>query len=160
MPDKNIGQKHNSRRRFMATLAAAGVGAQTLLQSGSVSAAIAEGKAKASLSTPGSWPEMAYRQLGKTGHNSSRLVFGCGAALSRRRRDELLNAAFDAGVNTFDVGFSNYYDDAEKNRAPFLRTHRDRIFLISKAIVPTEVEPDDVITPAPAPMPSAPSANP
>ncbi len=142
--------KQPDRRRFMRNLAAVGVGGQALLQTGSVRAAIAEGKAKASLSTPGSWPEMAYRTLGKTGHNSSRLIFGCGATLSRKPRDELLHAAFDAGVNTFDVGFRGYYDDAEKNLAPFLRTHRDRIFLISKAIVPAELEPHEQIKPAAA----------
>lgn len=140
----------NNRRQFMTTLAATSVGAQTLLQSGSVRAAIAEGKAKASLSQPGSWPQMAYRTLGRTGHNSSRLIFGCGAALSNKRRDELLHAAFDAGVNTFDVGFRSYYDDAEENLAPFLRTHRDKVFLISKAIVPTDVEPHEEITQAEA----------
>ncbi len=140
----------NNRRQFMTTLAATGVAAQTLLQSGSVRAAIAEGKAKASLSTPGSWPKMAYRTLGQTGHKSSRLIFGCGAALSRKRRDELLHAAFDAGVNTFDVGFRSYYNDAEENLAPFLRSHRDKLFLISKAIVPTDVEPDEEITAAEA----------
>lgn len=134
------------RRRFMRNLAAAGVSAQALVQTGSVRAAVAEGKAHASLSKPGTWPEMAYRPLGRTGHNSSRLIFGCGAALSRKRRDELLNAAFDAGVNTFDVGYSGYYDDAEKNLAPFLRTHNDKIFLISKAVVPTDVDPDETIT--------------
>lgn len=149
-PETSQPQRPHSRRRFVSTLAAAGVGAQTLLQSGSVRAAIAEGKAKASLSTPGSWPQMAYRSLGKTGHDSSRLIFGCGAALSRRRRDELLEAAFNAGINTFDVGFRNYYDDAEKNLAPFLATHRDKLFLISKAIVPTDIDPHEVITPAAA----------
>ena len=107
----NDTQPLTGRRRFMRTITAAGVGGQMLLQTGSVRAAIAEGQAKASLSTPGSWPEMAYRTLGKTAHKSSRLIFGCGATLSRKPRDELLHAAYDAGVNTFDVGFSGYYDD-------------------------------------------------
>ena len=138
------------RRGFMARLAALGVGGQTLLQTGSVSAAVAEGKAHASLSKPGAWPEMAYRPLGRTGHLSSRLIFGCGAALSRKPRNELLSAAFDAGVNTFDVGFRGYYDDAEKNLAPFLKAHGDKLFLISKAIVPTDVSPTETIKPAAA----------
>ena len=138
------------RRRFLGRLAAVSVSGQVLLQTGNVRAAVAEGKAKASLTAPGGWPKMAYQTLGQTGHNSSRLIFGCGAALSRKPRDELLNAALDAGINTFDVGFSGYYDDAEKNLAPFLRTHRDELFLISKAIVPIDAEPDDVITAAQA----------
>ena len=60
---------------------------------------------------------MQYRMLGRTGHNSSRLIFGCGAALSRSPKDELLNKAFDSGVNTFDVGYKHYYGNAEKNMA-------------------------------------------
>ena len=138
------------RRRFMRHLAAASVTGQALIQTGSVRAAVAEGKAHASLDTPGAWPKMAYRTLGRTGHNSSRLIFGCGATLSRKPRDELLNAAFDAGVNTFDVGFTGYYKHAEKHLAPFLRTHGDNLFLISKAIVPTDVEPNEIITAAAA----------
>ncbi len=148
-PPENIKQpikQNRGRRRFMRRMAAAGVSAQALFQTGNLRAALAEGKAHASLDQPGAWPKMAYRPLGATGHNSSRLIFGCGAALSRKPRDELLNAAYDAGVNTFDVGFSGYYNDAEKNLAPFLRTHGDNLFVISKAIVPTEIEPHDVIT--------------
>jgi aryl-alcohol dehydrogenase-like predicted oxidoreductase len=93
---------------------------------------------------------MAYRQLGRTGWNASRLVFGCGAALYERPNDPLLHAAFEAGINVFDVGFRGYYDDAEKHLGPFARKMRDRIFLISKAYVPLEVEPDEEITPAQA----------
>ena len=89
------------------------------------------GKQAAGIADP--WPEMRYRKLGRTGHNSSRLIFGCGATLSRSRHDDLLNAAFDAGVNTFDVGFKHYYNNAERNLAPFLKQRRDQIFLISKA---------------------------
>jgi len=134
----------------MRTLAAMGVGGQALLQTGSVKAAVAESKAKASLGAPGAWPEMAYRKLGNTNHTSSRLVFGCGAALSRKPRNDLLDAALDAGINTFDVGFSGYYSDAEKNLAPFLKANRDKLYLISKAIVPTDIDPYETITAAAA----------
>jgi len=146
----NAAPQTKGRRKFMRHLATAGVASQTLLQTGNLRAAVAEGKAHASLDTAGGWPEMAYRPLGRTGHNSSRLIFGCGAALSRKPRDELLNAAFESGINTFDVGFSGYYDDAEKHLAPFLRTHGDDLFLISKAIAPTDVEPNETITSADA----------
>ena len=64
---------------------------------------------------------MPHRTLGRTGFEGSRLVFGCGAALSRRR-DALLEAAFDAGINVFDVGFRGYYRDAERHLAPFARS--------------------------------------
>jgi len=89
---------------------------------------------------------MTHRALGRTGWKASRLVFGCGAALSRQPRDELLEAAFDAGINVFDVGFRAYYGDAEKNLAPFLKRHRDEVFLISKAIASRDIEPNQPLS--------------
>lgn len=133
-----------TRRRFVQYGTLLGVGAQSLLRSGDVKASIFDGKEAAGLGEP--WPQMQYRQLGRTGHKSSRLVFGCGATLSRDRHDDLLNAAYDAGVNTFDVGFKHYYSDAEKNLAPFLKSHRDDIFLISKAYVPVDIDWDETIS--------------
>ncbi|MGH0030951.1 MAG: aldo/keto reductase, partial [Myxococcota bacterium] len=91
--------------------------------------------------------EMAHRTLGRPGWTASRLVFGCGAALSRGPRDDLLEAAFDAGINVFDVGFRGYYRDAEANLAPFLKKHRDRVFLISKAR-PADTEPGQSLSAA------------
>lgn len=134
----------STRRRFVQYGTMLGVGAQAFLKSGDVKASVYEGKEAAGLGEP--WPQMTYRKLGRTGHNSSRLVFGCGATLSGGRHDDLLNAAFDAGVNTFDVGFKHYYDDAEKNLAPFLQAKRDDIFLISKAYVPVDIDWDEEIT--------------
>jgi aryl-alcohol dehydrogenase-like predicted oxidoreductase len=127
----------------MQTLGMLGVGGQALLRSGDLSAAVAQAKDSVS-DQP--WPEMTYRKLGRTNFEGSRLVFGCGATLSRTRADELLNTAFDAGVNVFDVGTSQYYDMAERHLAPFLKTHRDDILLISKGFV--ELEADTTITPA------------
>ena len=132
------------RRRFMQSLAMLAAGGQTLLRSGNVKAAVVQAQGSAG------WPKMQYRTLGRTGYSGSRLVFGCGATLMRDRRDELLHAAFDAGVNVFDVGTRRYYDDAELNLAPFLKTHRDRLFLISKAMVYLDVEPHEQITAAQA----------
>ncbi|MEE8304346.1 MAG: hypothetical protein V3S24_18160, partial [Candidatus Tectomicrobia bacterium] len=117
-----------SRRTFVQYLVMLGVGSQTLLRSGEVQAAVDE--AREAVDTP--WPKMTYRTLGRTGFEGSRLVFGCGAALMRRSRDQLLHTAFDAGVNVFDVGTSRYYADAEHNLGPFARQKRDQIFLISK----------------------------
>lgn len=135
---------NSTRRKFVQYSTMLGVGAQSLLKSGDVRASLFEGKEAAGLGDP--WPDMQYRTLGRTGHNSSRLVFGCGATLSRDRHDDLLDAAFDAGVNTFDVGFKHYYNDAEKNLAPFLKKRRDDIFLISKAYLPQDIEWDEEIT--------------
>ena len=58
---------------------------------------------------------------------------GCGAALSRKPGDRMLNAAFDRGVNVYDVGTSKYYGAAERHLSAFAREKRDEIFLISKA---------------------------
>ena len=137
---------NNSRRAFMQYLTLAGVSAATLLRGGDARAAVAMGREAAGLADP--WPEMSYRTLGRTGFRGSRLVFGCGAALSSRRQDRLLHTAFDAGINVFDVGYKHYYDNAEKHLAPFLKQRGDRIFLISKAIVPIDKAPNEVPTAA------------
>ena len=85
------------RRRFLRYLVMLGVGGRVLLRSGDAAAAVDAALDAAAASA--SWPKMTYRELGRTGFQASRLVFGCGAALSRRRKDALLNTAFDAGVN-------------------------------------------------------------
>lgn len=137
-----------SRRRFLRYGTMAAVAAHALARSGSVRAALFEARETDALADP--WPDMAYRTLGRTGYRASRLIFGCGAALSGRRRDELLDAAFEAGVNVFDVGYRHYYDAAERNLAPFLKRRRDDVFLISKAIVPGDFAPDDPVSVAQA----------
>ena len=128
-----------NRRRFFQYAAALGIGGQTLLRSRDLQAAVFD--AKESVAMP--WPEMQYRTLGRTGFEASRLIFGCGAALMRRPNDRLLNTALDAGVNVFDVGFGRYYDMAERNMRDFLKLHRDKLFLISKAYIGKQVQPGD-----------------
>ena len=129
------------RRSFLQTLSMLAVGSQALVRTGNVRAAVDE----ATLSSQG-FPKMEYRTLGRTGFKGSRLIFGCGAALSRGRATKLLEPALEAGVNVFDVGFRDYYDDAEMHLAPFLKRHRDDIFLISKAYIPSDIEWDEEIT--------------
>jgi aryl-alcohol dehydrogenase-like predicted oxidoreductase len=133
-----------SRRRFIQYLAMLVVGGRTFLSSGDARAAIYAAQ-EAGGNDP-EWPEMSYRKLGRTGFNASRLVFGCGAALMFRRKDALLNAAYDAGINVFDVGYRGYYRNAEKNLSPFIQKVRDRVFLISKARADLEAEPAESIT--------------
>ncbi len=133
-----------SRRRFLQSMAVLAVAWRTLLDSGDARAAIYA--ARDAAGTEADWPEMTYRTLGRTGFEASRLVFGCGAALMFRPKDALLNAAFDAGINVFDVGYRGYYRNAEENLAPFLKKVRDDIFLISKATVDLEIEPDAVVS--------------
>ncbi len=125
------------RRSFLKTATTLAIGGQALLRTGDLRAAIDE----ANRSVTG-WPKMEYRTLGRTGFNGSRLVFGCGAALADGKANDLLEPAFAAGINVFDVGFRSYYRDAEKNLAPFLKRHRDEIFVISKAMVRVELDAD------------------
>ncbi len=143
MPKQRLTGLAN-RRRFLQYLAMLSVGGRALLRSRDAKAAVYA--AKGSVGAETAWPDLPRRKLGRTGHDASLLVFGCGAALSRRRNDELLNAALDAGINVFDVGTRRYYKDAEQNLAPFLKRARDRIFLISKAPVYLDAEPADAIT--------------
>lgn len=119
------------RRKFLKQLALVGVGGKALLSTGSVKAAVET----ADHTRMKEWPEMTYKTLGRTGFNASRLVYGCGAALSRKRADRTLNAAFDRGVNVYDVGTSRYYGFAQRHLAEFAVTHRDDIFLVTKDFV-------------------------
>jgi aryl-alcohol dehydrogenase-like predicted oxidoreductase len=135
-----------SRRSFLQVLALLSLGSRNLLRPSSARAAGTSARERPP--AEGDWPEMSYRTLGRTGWSASRLIFGCGAALSRERRDPLLDAALDAGINVFDVGFRGYYDDAERNLAPFLKRHRDQIFLISKAIASRDIEPGQPLSAA------------
>jgi aryl-alcohol dehydrogenase-like predicted oxidoreductase len=134
------------RRNFLKTLAILGTGGQALLRSGDARAAIYT--ARSAVGSTAAWPKIGRRTLGRTEFEASRLIFGCGAALSRQRRDDLLEAAIDAGINVFDSGTRRYYGDAEVNLAPFLKKRRDDIFLISKAMTYLEVGPNEEITSA------------
>src|SRR5262245_53275514 len=67
--------------------------------------------------------------FGRTGHHSSRVLFGA-AALSRMRPDkarEVVDLAFAGGVNHLDTAAA--YGDSELNLAPFLAEHREEVLL-------------------------------
>ena len=135
-----------SRRRFLKSMTLTLAAGQALLRG---SSARAELEIASSSNDPASaWPTMEKRPLGKTGFSASPLVFGCGAALALRKRDALLDAALEAGINVFDVGHRAYYRNAEEHLAPFLAQHRDEIFLISKGLVGLDLSPDSTLTPA------------
>jgi len=75
---------------------------------------------------------IATLAFGRTGHESTRTIFGA-AALARVTQDEAdrtLDLLERHGVNHIDVAAS--YGDAELRLAPWLTTHRDRIFLATK----------------------------
>jgi hypothetical protein len=128
-----------NRRLFLKLLVLLGIGSPGLLASET-----ARANDEDDLSVEG-WPAMAYQVLGRTGFNGSRLVFGCGAALSRGQVNHVLEPAFRAGVNVFDVGYSDYYGDAEKNLGPFIKSRRDDLFVISKAPA-ADLDPEDTLT--------------
>ncbi len=132
----------DDRRRFLRLLGWLGVGAQSLLRPARARATDLGGRTPESLPA---LPPMPRRRLGRTGFEASRLVFGCGAALARRPNDALLETALEAGVNVFDVGYRGYYRDAEQNLGPFVRRVRERVFLISKARLELDVEPDEEV---------------
>ena len=67
--------------------------------------------------------------FGRSGHQSTRVVFG-GAALSevtQKEADEVLEVLLRYGVNHIDVAAS--YGDAELRVAPWLRKHPNQFFV-------------------------------
>lgn len=70
--------------------------------------------------------------FGRTGHRSTRVLFGAAALGSMRqeRADAVLEQVLAAGVNHIDTAAS--YGDAELRLAPFLKHHRGMFFLATK----------------------------
>jgi aryl-alcohol dehydrogenase-like predicted oxidoreductase len=70
--------------------------------------------------------------FGRTGHHSSRILFGAAAlgGMRQEKADAVLSMVRDYGINHFDVAAS--YGDAELRLAPFLQDHRDEVFLATK----------------------------
>ena len=132
------------RREFIKIVATAAFSGPTLLSA-------AYSKSNESIRTKESihrneQPTMTYRKLGRTGFLSSRLVFGCGAALTGGKAVRLLQRAFEAGINHFDVGSDIYYKGSERNLAPFLKDHRDQVWVVSKAPAIVYTKSGDSIT--------------
>ncbi|MDA8027308.1 MAG: aldo/keto reductase [Actinomycetota bacterium] len=71
-------------------------------------------------------------QFGRTGHISSRLIFGAAGlgSCDQTFATATLEFALSKGVNHFDTAAS--YGDAEQKMAPFLSRHRSNIFLATK----------------------------
>lgn len=90
---------------------------------------------------------MAYRKLGRTNFMSSRLVFGCGAALVGGKGVRLLDRAFEAGINHYDVGSNVVYKESERSLAAFMKAQRGHIWVASKApLVSIRIQPEDAVT--------------
>jgi aryl-alcohol dehydrogenase-like predicted oxidoreductase len=77
-------------------------------------------------------PRLPRRAFGRTGHESSRVIFGAAALwqMSQDRADEVLEVLDEFGVNHLDTAAS--YGDSELRLAPWLATRRQDFFLATK----------------------------
>jgi aryl-alcohol dehydrogenase-like predicted oxidoreductase len=72
------------------------------------------------------------RPFGRTGHGSSRVIFGAAAlgSMSQERADAVLEVARAGGINHIDTAAG--YGDSELRLQPFLARHRRDVFLATK----------------------------
>ncbi len=70
--------------------------------------------------------------FGRTGHQSSRVIFGAAAlgAMSQSHADATMEVVEANGINHIDTARS--YGDSELRLAPWLATNRDKVFLATK----------------------------
>lgn len=70
--------------------------------------------------------------FGRTGHHSTRVLFGAAAlgAMRQEKADQVLETLLEFGVNHIDTAAS--YGDAELRIGPWMARHRDRFFLATK----------------------------
>jgi aryl-alcohol dehydrogenase-like predicted oxidoreductase len=75
---------------------------------------------------------MERRRLGRTGHQSSVLIYGAAALaeVDQDTADASVQEALDAGINHFDVAAG--YGDAELRLAPWMPRIRSEVFLATK----------------------------
>ena len=132
------------RREFIKIVAAAAVSGSILLNDACSQTNQSTGNTETIRRNEQS--TMTYRKLGRTDFMSSRLVFGCGAALMGGRAGRLLQRAFEAGINHFDVGSDIYYKGSEGHLAPFLKDHRELVWVVSKAPAYVPAKSGDSIT--------------
>ena len=70
--------------------------------------------------------------FGKTGHQSSRIIFGAAAlgGMRQEKADSVIDLVRSYGINHFDVAIS--YGDAELRLSDYLQDHRNDVFLATK----------------------------
>lgn len=70
--------------------------------------------------------------FGRTGHDSTRVIFGAAAlgGLRQEKADAVLEQLLRAGVNHLDTAAS--YGESELRIGPWMAEHRDRFFLATK----------------------------
>jgi aryl-alcohol dehydrogenase-like predicted oxidoreductase len=75
---------------------------------------------------------MPTAPFGRTGHDSSRIIFGAAAlaSMGQHRADELLDLLVRFGVNHIDTAAG--YGDSELRIGPWMAEHRHRFFLATK----------------------------
>jgi aryl-alcohol dehydrogenase-like predicted oxidoreductase len=75
---------------------------------------------------------IATAPFGKTGHRSTRVIFGAAAlgGMSQARADQTLALLRTHGVNHIDTAAS--YGESEDRLKPWLAQHRDSVFLATK----------------------------
>lgn len=75
---------------------------------------------------------IATAPFGRTGHHSTRVIFGAAALgrLRQERADEVLAQLLAAGINHLDTAAS--YGDSELRIGPWMAEHRQRFFLATK----------------------------
>ena len=74
------------------------------------------------------------QQFGRTGHESTKVIFGAAAlgSVSQEDADSTLETLLAHGVNHFDVAASYGNGEAEKRMGPWMAEHREHIFLATK----------------------------
>ena len=70
--------------------------------------------------------------FGKTGHQSSRVIFGAAAlgGMKQEKADKVLETLLEYGINHIDTAAS--YGDSELRIGPWMREHRKNFFLATK----------------------------
>lgn len=72
------------------------------------------------------------QQFGRTGHESTRIIFGAAAFsdVPQPVADETMERIIEAGINHIDTAAS--YGDSELRLGPWMEQHRDKFFLATK----------------------------
>jgi aryl-alcohol dehydrogenase-like predicted oxidoreductase len=75
---------------------------------------------------------IATHTFGKTGHQSTRVIFGAAAlgGMKQDKADQVLEILLEYGINHLDTAAS--YGDSELRIGPWMREHRKRFFLATK----------------------------
>ena len=83
---------------------------------------------------------IALQPFGRTGHKSTRLLFGAAAIgnVSQAEADQTMELIRDHGINHIDTAAS--YGDAELRLGPWMQDHRDEFFLATKTGERTRAE--------------------